>query len=133
MSRPISPPTADRTLWQRFEIGASLVPPLALLWIASRKGWIPPGGPWSLIAMPTAVVIGLRFPAAFAGGHRGLSRVQSWIGKRLLAALLGLAFVVAVLPMGLWLRARGRSFLEPPPGDSYWTTPRPPGSLKNQF
>lgn len=124
---------APRSLRERFEIGAALIPPLALLWIAGRKGWLPVGSQWQLVAMPIAVAIGMLLPQVFAGWHRGFSRVQSWLGRRLLVALLGLIFILAVLPVGLWMRLRGRSFLEPPGGDSYWVKPSPPGSLKNQF
>lgn len=117
----------------RFQIGASLLPPIALLWIASRRGWIPVPPGIFLAAMPGAVVLGMLFPTAFLGWHRTFSRIQRWVGARVLALLLGVVFLLTLLPIGLWLRARGRSFLEPESSETYWVPVRPPGSLKNQY
>lgn len=121
------------SLSDRFQIGASLLPPIALLWLASRRGWIPVPPGVFLAAMPGAVALGMLFPGAFFGWHRIITRIQSWMGARVLALLLGSVFLLAILPIGLWLRARGRSFLEPESSDTYWVSVRPPGSLKNQY
>lgn len=125
--------TPSLPLGERFRIGASLIPPFALLWVASRRGWIPLNPWWCLAAMPLALLTGLLLPSAFAGWHRGFSRVQSWIGHRVITVLLGMVFILVVLPVGLIFRLRGRSFLELPPGESYWKPARPPGSLRDQF
>jgi len=121
------------SLRQRFEVGASLLPPVALGWLAARAGWlsVPPG--WLLAAMPAVLAIGMGFPGPFMGWHQGVRRVQAWIGRHLLAALLGLVFLLVLLPIGWLLRLRGRSFLEAPSGDSFWTPSRPPGSLRDPF
>ena len=121
------------SLRDRFQIGASLIPPVALLWIASRNGWVPIHPRVAIVAAPAAVALGMLFPVAFSVWHRLLTRVQNWVGARLLSALLGLAFILTILPIGLWLRARGRSFLEPASQDTYWVPARPPGSLKDQY
>lgn len=131
---PPAPARAQRiSLRERFQIGASLIPPIALLWIASGMGWLALPAKALLIAMPCAVAIGMLLPAAFAGWHRAFSAGQRWLGHRLLKLILGIAFLLTILPIGLWLRLRGRSFLQAPAGDSCWTPARPPGSLKNQF
>jgi len=120
-------------LKERLRIGASLLAPFALLWIASRSRWIPLPPNLCLIAMPCAVALGMLFPNLFAGWHRFFSGVQKWLGHRILAVLLGAVFLVAIVPMSLWLRVRGRSFLEYSAGDSFWQAPPQPGPLKNQF
>jgi hypothetical protein len=121
------------TLGERFQIGASLIAPVALLWLASRKGWLPLTPWWCLAAMPAVLVVGMLLPGAFAGWHRGLTALQSWIGRRLVALLLGFVFVLVLVPVGLLLRARGKSFIDGPRADSYWKPARPPGSLRDQF
>ena len=129
------PPRAAAALTfnERFHLAASLLPPFALIWLASRHGWVPLPPPLCLAAMPVVLVIGLLIPRAFTGWHRVFNRGQRWLGGYLLTALLGLAFIVGILPVGLWLKFRGRSFLAPPPGDSYWVPVTPPGSLKDQY
>ena len=128
---PAVPP--DFSWKERFQIGASLIPPIALGWMAARRGWLPLDPRGCLIAMPVAVGIGMLLPSVFAGWHRFFSRIQSAAGRRLLALLLRIVFLVAVLPVGLLMRWRGRSFLRAPGGDSYWQPAKPPGSLRNQF
>ncbi len=130
---PVPSPQRGRSFPERFQIGASLIPPIALAWIAARKGWLPLDPRWCLAAMPVAVGVGMLLPGVFAGWHRLFSRVQSAVGRCLLAVLLRVVFLVAVLPIGLLMRARGRSFLKAPDGVSYWQPAKPPGSLRNQF
>ena len=133
MSKSATNSSAPHSLSERFQIGASLIPPIALMWIGSRSGWIPISSRACLTAMPVAVLIGMLLPQVFSGWHRFFTAVQGWLGHRLLAGLLAVAFLVAVVPFGLWMRTRKRSFLEPTSHDSYWVPARPPGSLKNQF
>jgi hypothetical protein len=121
------------TFKERFQIGASLIPPFALLWIATRAGWLHAPAVLCLAAMPAAVILGMLLPRVFAGWHRVFSAAQRWVGNRLLRVLLAIVFLLTILPIGLWLRLRGRSFLEHASADSYWTPARPPGSLKNQY
>lgn len=129
-------PTPDEARFQpgqRFRIGASLIPPFALLWLAARKGWIPADPRWPLFAMPAALLAGFLFPAVFAPWHRGFERVQSAVGRRIVAVLLGLAWLLVVLPVGLVLRLSGKRFLESAPRDSHWVPARPYGSLLDGF
>jgi hypothetical protein len=49
------------------------------------------------------------------------------------AVLLGIVFLLVVMPVGLVLRLRGKSFLDGGRRDSYWHPVRPPGSLKDSF
>lgn len=118
---------------QRFQIGASLLPPVALLWAAARSGWVPVPPVACLVAMPLVVLLGLAIPEPFQGWHRGVQRIQSWIGHQLLALVLALIFVLILVPTGLLLRLLGRSFLEAPSGPSFWRRARPPGSLHDPF
>ena len=121
------------SLGERFRIGASLIAPVALVWLASRRGWLPLTPWWCLAALPAALLVGMLLPGAFAGWHRVFSAVQSWIGHRLVMLLLGIVFVLVLVPVGLVLRARGKSFLDGPRADSYWKPARKPGSLREQF
>jgi hypothetical protein len=121
------------TLGERFRIGASLIPPFAILFLCSRRGWIPLT-PWiGLGGMLLGLAAGMLLPAAFEPWHLGFSRVQAWIGRRIVAVLLGMVFLLVVLPIGLLLRWSGRGFLDRGRQDSYWHPARPPGSLKDGF
>lgn len=117
----------------RFQIGASLVPPIALAWMAARAGWLPVPPAWLLAAMPAALALGMCFPKPFRGWHRGVQRVQSALGRALLSGLLAAVFLLMVVPIGLILRAAGRSFLGTAHADSFWSRVRPPGSLRDPF
>ena len=121
------------SLKMRFQIGASLIPPFALLYIASRAGWIPIDRKVWLATMPIALLVGMLFPDLFATWHRLFSAGQSWLGHRLLKLLFAIVFLLTIMPIALWLRLRGRSFLEPPSDGSYWSPPRQTGSMKDQY
>lgn len=129
----MKPPPLQMTLGERFRIGASLIPPFALLWIASRRGWIPLPPAWCLISMPVALALGMLLPKVFAGWHRGFSAVQSWIGRRLVFLMLAIVFLLVVAPVAVVLRLAGKSFLGEKAAESYWVKVRPPGSLTTQF
>jgi len=118
---------------ERLRIGASLLPPFALLWLACRKDWISLDPRGALFAMPIALAFGFLLPAHFAPWHRVVEKAQSWIGRRLVFALLSLVWIVVLLPTGLVLRALGKRFLDPGRRESYWESARPPGSLRDGF
>ena len=65
----------------RFQIGASLIPPFALLYIASRAGWIPIDRKVWLATMPIALLVFaaasmvLKSAATYQPGTHGLSEV----------------------------------------------------------
>jgi len=117
----------------RFQIGASLIPPFALLYLGSRAGWLPAARKAWLVAMPVALLVGMLLPHLFVTWHRLFSAGESWLGNRLLKLLFATVFLLTILPIALWLRLRGRSFLEPPSGESYWSPPRRTGSMKDQY
>lgn len=129
----MNPNPPPLTLGERFRIGASLIPPVALLWIASRRGWVPLSSGWCLAAMPLALLLGMLLPGIFEGWHRAFSAGQSWAGRWLVRILLGLVFLLVVAPLGIVLRVAGISFLGGKPAASYWTKVRPPSSLRTQF
>lgn len=122
-----------RTVGERFQIGASLVPPFALLWLAARKGWMPGDPRLYLLTMLAVAIVGWVIPSPFVPWHRGVSRVQSWLGRKALALLLGMVFVAVVLPVGLLYRLTGKSFIASTPGESLWKPARTSGSLRDQF
>lgn len=124
---------STRTLGERLQIGASLIPPFALLWVAARRGWIVGDSRIYLLAMLGALILGATLPSTFAPWHRGVSRIQSWIGRKLLALMLGTVFVLVVIPVGLLYRLAGQSFVAPSSGKSLWKPARAPGSLRDQF
>ena len=126
-------PIRSFTLGKRLQIAASLLAPFAVLWLLSRKHWLPLPSNWVLIAALAAFLTGVAFPRAFAGWHRVLSDVQSWIGRRIVMLLLAIVFVLVVAPFGIILRLCGKSFLELRPADSYWKKIRPSRSLRDQF
>jgi hypothetical protein len=128
MSTPPTPTTGER-----LRIGASLIPPFALLWLACRKGWIPLDPRGAVVAMPFVLVFGFLLPAPFTPWHRWVEKARSWIGRRLVFALLSLVWIVVVLPTSLVLRALGKRFLDPRRRESYWEPARPPGSLRDGF
>lgn len=131
----MSPPSKPRPLGERLQIGASLIPPVALLWVAARKGWIGGDHRLYLAGMAVALLLGTALPTVFTGWHRGISRLQSWIGHCLLAVILAVVFLAMVIPLGLLYRLAGRSFLNSTPesSSSFWHPARPPGSLRDQF
>jgi len=131
----MSPPSKPIPFGERLQIGASLIPPFALLWVAARKGWIGGDHRLYLAGMAGALLLGTALPALFTGWHRGVSRFQAWIGHCLLAGVLAAVFVTVVIPLGLFYRLAGKSFLNSPPNcsSSYWHRVRPPGSLRDQF
>ena len=135
--RPMSNPTQRKavrlSLSDRFQTGSALMLPVALAYLSTRMGWLPWRPQWVLAAMPCALIVGMLCPDCFSGWHRLVTRGQRWVGGYLLAFLLGIAFCLAIVPLGLWLRLRGRSFLEPPAHDTYWVPARAASPLKNQF
>ena len=127
--------TSRPSLTERFETGASLVPPFALLWLAARKGWIPVEPRWCLTTMGFVFVVGMLVPHPFQGWRRGLRALQSWLGRHIVRQLLAIIFLVIVVPFGLLLRLRKKSFLEHSSGNatSFWLPARPSGSLRDPF
>jgi hypothetical protein len=127
--------TSRFSLTERFETGASLVPPLALLWLAARKGWFPVEPRWCLATMAFAFVVGMLAPHPFQGWRRRLQALQSWLGRHIVRQLLALIFLLIVVPFGLLLRLRKKSFLEhsAPDATSFWLPARPSGSLRDPF
>lgn len=125
--------TKPRTFAERFQIGATLVPPFAVLWLASRKGWVPLPPVICLAAMPVAVLIGMALPGVFAPWHRFVSAVQSKVGRFILRIVLLAVFYLAVTPLGLLLRLSGKRFLDTADKGGSWVRSRPYGSLRDQF
>ncbi|MSU31622.1 MAG: hypothetical protein EXS25_02965 [Pedosphaera sp.] len=127
------PPVNRVSLSERFQIGTSLLPPLALLWLGARRGWIDLPLWIPLAGMPLAVLTGMCFPLWFEPWHRGVKRIQSKIGRSIITGLMAGVFLLLVLPIGVFLRITGRRFLETKKQNSYWKPARKLGSLRDGF
>jgi hypothetical protein len=118
---------------ERLRIGASLLPPCALLWWCCRRGWVPFDPHLAVWTLPAALATGFLWPAPFLPWHRRVESVRSWLGGLLLRLLLLLVWIAAILPVGLALRLAGKRFLDPGKREGYWQPARPFGSLRDGF
>jgi hypothetical protein len=129
----MSRPETVRSFRDRFAIGASLIPPVALLMIANRAGWVP-GSPRAFLAgMPVAVGLGMLFPTLFEPWHRGFSRMRSWLGGRLVFLLLLGVYGIAVVPLAFLMRLFGKRPLDVSRSGSSWVRSKGYGSLQDPF
>lgn len=129
----MSRPRIVRSLRDRFAIGASLIPPVALLMIASRAGWVPGSPQVYLAVMPVVVGLGMLFPTLFEPWHRGFSRMRSWLGGRLVFLLLLGVYGVAVVPLAFLMRWAGKRPLDVSHSGSSWVRSKGYGSLRDPF
>ena len=129
----MSRPGIVRSLRDRFAIGASLIPPVALLMIASRAGWVPGSPQVYLAVMPVVVGLGMLFPTLFEPWHRGFSRMRSWLGGRLVFLLLLGVYGVAVVPLAFLMRWAGKRPLDVSRSGSSWVRSKGYGSLRDPF
>jgi uncharacterized membrane protein len=95
---------------------------------------------WSLAI--AAVFLGLAFlrPTILTVPNRLWFRFGLLLNKIVSPIVMGLIFVLTVIPTGLIMRAMGKDLLRQkmdPAADSYWITPDPEhrrtASMKNQF
>ncbi len=129
----MSAPLGTRSLRDRFTIAASLLPPLALLMLAARCGWVPIPAWVFLVGMLPVLGVGMLFPRMFEPWHRQVSRGQAWLGRKLVfAALLGV-YGVAVVPIGLVMRWVGKRPLDLSRSGSSWVRSKGYGSLRDPF
>lgn len=126
-------PDRPATLRDRFAIGASLLPPVALLMLAGRWGWVPIRPVACLVAMPVVLGIGMAFPGVFAPWHRRLSRIRSWLGGRLVFLLLLAVHGLAVIPLALLMRLFGQRPVDRARSGSSWVRSKGYGSLRDPF
>lgn len=94
-----------------------------------------------LLAAGIALVLGgwLR-PGALAPLNRAWTRLGLLLGRIVIPVVMGAIYVLAFVPTGLVMRARGRDLLRlrrEPDAASYWIERRPPGpapdGMTNQF
>lgn len=128
-----TPSPAARGLRDRLAIGASLLPPVALLMLASRWGWVPVRSTVWLAAMPLVLAVGMLSPGWFAPWHRGVSRVQAGLGRFLVRLLLRVIHALAVVPMGLLMRCFGQHPVDRARTGSSWVRSKGYGSLRDPF
>lgn len=126
-------PPSHRSLRERFAIGASLLPPVALLLLASRWGWVGIPARVCLLAMPGVIGLGMAFPGFFAPWYRVFSRVRSWLGGRLVFGLLLGIHGLVVIPMGFLMRALGQRPIDGARSGSSWVRSKGYGSLRDPF
>ena len=129
----MSRPETVRSFRDRFAIGASLIPPVALLMIANRAGWVPGSPRVYLTVMPVAVGLGMLFPTLFEPWHRGFSRMRSWLGGRLVFLLLLGVYGIAVVPLAFLMRLFGKRPLDVARSGSSWVQSKGHGSLRDPF
>ena len=113
---------------------------LGLGWWGSgevRFGWFD----WALGGIGSVlVVLGLLAPALLAPLNRGWTKLGLILFKVVNPIVLGLIFLLTIVPIGLLLRAFGKDPLRlrfEPEAESYWITREPPGpspeSMPQQF
>lgn len=102
-----------------------------------RIGWLEP-----IFAVVGIVLIGLALiaPSSLAGAHRAWVKLGLVMFKVVNPIVLSAIFVIAVVPVGLIMRALGKDPLNlkpDPSAKSYWIERTPPGpapdSMVNQF
>jgi amino acid permease len=129
----MSRPETIRSLRDRFAIGASLIPPVALLMIASRAGWVAGSPRVYLAAMPVVLGLGMLFPKLAEPWHRRFSRMRSWLGGRLVFLLLLGVYGLAVVPLAFLMRLFGKRPLDVSRSGSSWVRSKGYGSLRDPF
>lgn len=95
---------------------------------------------WGLIVSGVFLVAALLVPRALRPLNVVWMRLGWVLGKIVSPIVLGALFFLAVLPMGLFMRLRGKDLLRlkmDPGAKSYWIERTPPGpapdTMKNQF
>jgi hypothetical protein len=115
-----------------------------LLLIAAVRTWL--HASYGMLELALAgigtvlVVLGLIAPGSLAGLNRAWTRLGLVMFKVVNPIVLGLIFLVAILPVGLIMRAVGYDPLRlrrDPQASTYWVEREPPGpapeTMKHQF
>ena len=97
------------------------------LWDGAGPGWAEAvlGGIGA-----TLVAFGLLAPARLAPLNRAWTRLGLLLFKVVNPVVLGLIYLTTIVPIGLWLRLRGRDLLSlevDRQAKSYWVMRQPPG------
>jgi hypothetical protein len=119
-------------------VGGILVA-LALVKAFLFTGWT--GLAWALLSIGAALVaLGLLRPPLLAPLNRAWLRLGLFLFKIVNPIVMFLIYATTVVPIGLWLRLRGKDLLRlrrDPAAPSYWIPREPPGpapeSMRNQF
>lgn len=114
---------------------------LALLGV--WRWWAVGLGPLALLLLIAGIALGIGgalAPAALAPLNRAWTRLGLLLGRIVTPVVMGVVYVLAFVPTGLVMRARGRDLLRlrrEPDASTYWIERRPPGpppeSMVNQF
>jgi len=101
-----------------------------LLWRAV-VAWPSAWAAWGAVAV--LLCVGLTWEAVGRGIHRAGMMFGYGMGRVFGTLFLLVLFLAVLLPLGLVLRLLGKDLLQMrkwlPAAESYWKTPRPPGSL----
>jgi len=119
-------------------VGGILVA-LALVKAFLFTGWT--GLAWALLSIGSALVaLGLLRPPLLAPLNRAWLRLGLFLFEIVNPIVMFLIYATTVVPIGLWLRLRGKDLLRlrrDPAAPSYWIPREPPGpapeSMRNQF
>jgi hypothetical protein len=119
-------------------VGGILVA-LALVKALLFSGWTELA--WALLSIGAALVaLGLLRPPLLAPLNRAWLRLGLFLFKIVNPIVMFLIYATTVVPIGLWLRLRGKDLLRlrrDPAATSYWIPREPPGptpeSMRNQF
>jgi hypothetical protein len=115
------------------------------VWPALHLGWSPRLNPsalrlWSLAIAVVFLAMALLYPSLLHGLNRIWLAFGEALGKIMSPVVMGLLFVVTVVPTGLMMRLAGRDQLRlkiDRETKSYWIIRDPPGpgrdSMSNQF
>jgi hypothetical protein len=95
---------------------------------------------WSLVVAGVFLVISLAVPKVLAPLNKLWTKFGLLLGRVVSPLAMGVVYFLAVVPMGLLMRALGKDLLKlrwNPGADSYWEVRDPPGpppeTMKNQF
>jgi hypothetical protein len=97
----------------------------ALFWWRDRSWWVYVGGVAALFG-----VFGLLAPRLLGPVERGWMKVAELLGAVMTRVVLTVGFLIAVTPVGLFMRMRGKDLLKlkfEPEADTYWEPVEPDG------
>lgn len=123
----------DPQEWRNFTLSSCAAAGLAAFLI-HRKGRLPLPPAILFSSLILVAVLAVLRPGWFRPFYRIFMTIGFHIGQVVGRILLGVIFLIAIVPIGLALRLTGRDLLgRQPRAGSYWILARPPGRLDQMF